>query len=107
MARASPPPGMLHADCRQKVIGIFIPKRQRVIARLESVFPLPCLSHDEAFCEQLREAFSYTTGILGQPGSKILHSGLIFYIVFKIDLCQKCIDLVGGFGTLVASTTFP
>ena len=62
--------GMLRAG--KKVIHIFLPYRQRVISRLESVFPAPWLSHDEAFCEQLREDFCYTTGMLGQAGSEIL-----------------------------------
>ena len=43
-----------------------------VISRLESLFSPPRLSHDEAFCEQLREDFCCTTGMLGQGASEIL-----------------------------------
>ena len=32
----------------------------------------PWLSHDGSFCEQLRENFCYTTGMLGPTGSEIL-----------------------------------
>ena len=82
--------GMLRAG--KKVIHIFLPYRQRVISRLESVFPAPWLSHDEAFCEQLREDFCYTTGMLGQSGSEILPFS---------DMNLKCNGW--GFGITVAS----